>query len=69
LGVPPAAATWQDGVPVYAIQGADALEAWLLDRGVTNVKALNEVLAKGAKPWWDFDGGKANIEVVDQVIS
>jgi hypothetical protein len=26
-------------------------------------------LAKGAKPWWDFYGGKANIEVVDQVIS
>jgi tagatose 1,6-diphosphate aldolase len=62
-------ATWQDGVPVYATQGADALEAWLLDRGVTNVKALNEVLAKGAKPWWDFYGGKANIDVVDQVIS
>jgi tagatose 1,6-diphosphate aldolase len=62
-------ATWQDGIPVYATQGTAALDEWLLDRGVTNVKALNEVLSKGAKPWWDFYGGKANIEVVDQVVS
>ena len=61
-------ATWQDGVPVYATKGEGALEEWLLDRGVTNVKALNAVLAKGAKPWWDFYGGKGNIEVVDQVV-
>ena len=27
-------ATWQDGIPVYATQGAKALEAWLEDRGV-----------------------------------
>ncbi len=57
-------ATWQDGIPVYGQQGAAALEAWLEDRGVKNITALNEVLAKGAKPWWDFYGGKANIEVV-----
>jgi tagatose 1,6-diphosphate aldolase len=57
-------ATWQDGIPVYAQKGVDALEAWLEDRGVQNIKALNAVLAKGAKPWWDFYGGKANIEVV-----
>lgn len=62
-------ATWQDGVPVYATKGEGALEEWLLDRGVTNVKALNAVLAKGAKPWWDFYGGKGNIEVVEQVVS
>ena len=57
-------ATWQDGIPVYAKQGYDALVAWLEDRGVQNIKALNEGLAKGAQPWWDFYGGKANIEVV-----
>ena len=62
-------ATWQDAIPSYATKGVAALEEWLLDRGITNVKALNAVLAKGAKPWWDFYGGKANIEVVDQVIS
>ena len=57
-------ATWQDGIPVYAKQGYDALVAWLEDRGVKNIKALNEVLAKGAKPWWDFYGGKGQIEVI-----
>jgi tagatose 1,6-diphosphate aldolase len=57
-------ATWQDGIPVYAQQGFDALVDWLEDRGVKNIEALNAVLAKGAKPWWDFYGGKGNIEVV-----
>lgn len=58
-------ATWQDGIPVYAKQGSAALEAWLGDRGVQNIQALNEILAKGAKPWWAFYGGKENIEVVE----
>ena len=55
-------ATWQDGIPVYASKGYDALVAWLEDRGVKNIEALNKVLAKGAKPWWDFYGGKKKIE-------
>ena len=58
-------ATWLDGVPEYGKGGAKALRAWLSDRGVQNIQALNEVLAKGAKPWWDFYGGRENIEVVD----
>jgi tagatose 1,6-diphosphate aldolase len=58
-------ATWQDGIPEYGKGGAEALRAWLSDRGVQNIEALNEVLAKGAKPWWDFYGGKQNIDVVD----
>ncbi|HEY0739463.1 MAG TPA: tagatose 1,6-diphosphate aldolase [Herpetosiphonaceae bacterium] len=58
-------ATWQDGIPEYGKGGADALRSWLQDRGVQNIEALNQVLAKGAKPWWDFYGGKDNIEVVD----
>lgn len=58
-------ATWQDGIPVYAREGFDALEAWLNDRGVQNITALNEVLDKGAKPWWDMYGGKDAINVVD----
>jgi tagatose 1,6-diphosphate aldolase len=57
-------ATWQDGIPVYGQQGVEALEAWLEDRGVVNITALNEVLAKGAKPWWALYGGRENIEVV-----
>ncbi|MFQ3633388.1 tagatose 1,6-diphosphate aldolase [Roseiflexus sp.] len=58
-------ATWQDGIPVYAREGYDALEAWLNDRGVQNITALNEVLDKGAKPWWDMYGGKDAINIVD----
>ena len=57
-------ATWQDGLPVYAQNGADALEAWLEDKGVKNITALNETLAQGAQPWWNAYGGKENIEVV-----
>jgi tagatose 1,6-diphosphate aldolase len=60
-------ATWQDGIPAYGQEGLGALEAWLEDRGVKNITLLNEVLAKGAKPWWDFYGGKGNIDVVDPV--
>jgi tagatose 1,6-diphosphate aldolase len=57
-------ATWQDAIPIYAQEGAEALEAWLEDRGVQNISMLNEVLAKGAKPWWAAYGGKENIEIV-----
>jgi tagatose 1,6-diphosphate aldolase len=57
-------ATWQDAIPIYAKEGVGALEAWLEDRGVANITALNEVLAKGARPWWAAYGGKQNIEVV-----
>jgi tagatose 1,6-diphosphate aldolase len=58
-------ATWQEGIPAYGQGGAPALRAWLSERGVQNIRVLNEVLVKGAKPWWDFYGGKQNIEVVD----
>jgi tagatose 1,6-diphosphate aldolase len=57
-------ATWQDGIPVYAQQGFDALVAWLEDRGVQNISLLNQTLTTGAKPWWAAYGGKENIEVV-----
>jgi tagatose 1,6-diphosphate aldolase len=58
-------ATWQDGIPAYGKGGAAGLEAWLKDRGRKNVEALNQVLAKGARPWFDFYGGKGQVEVVD----
>lgn len=57
-------ATWKEGIPVFGKNGADALEEWLLDRGVKNITMLNETLAKGAKPWMSFYGGKENIEIV-----
>lgn len=57
-------ATWQEGIPVYAREGVTGLEAWLEDRGVQNITALNAVLAEGAKPWWTFYGGKEKLEVI-----
>ncbi len=57
-------ATWKDGIPVFAKGGPEALEAWLLDRGVQNIEALNKTLAKGAQAWYDTYGGLENIEVV-----
>ncbi|MFV9506412.1 MAG: tagatose 1,6-diphosphate aldolase [Oscillochloridaceae bacterium umkhey_bin13] len=57
-------ATWQDGIPVYGQHGLAALEEWLEDRGLANVHALNETLAKGAKPWWTLYGGLDQIEVI-----
>jgi tagatose 1,6-diphosphate aldolase len=62
-------ATWQDGIPAFANEGPEGFAAWLEDRGVQNITALNAVLAKGAHPWWDAYGGKENIEVVDLVVS
>lgn len=55
-------ATWQDAVPIYGAEGSTATEAWLLDRGVKNIQALNEVLDKYAKPWFMMYGGLENIE-------
>ncbi len=56
-------ATWQDGAPAYARGGAAGLRAWLQDRGVQNIQALNGVLNTTAKPWWDFYGGKDKIKL------
>jgi tagatose 1,6-diphosphate aldolase len=58
-------ATWQDAIPIYAKEGSEALEAWLEDRGVQNIEALNAVLATGARPWWTLYGGKENIQVAE----
>lgn len=55
-------ATWKEGIPVYAQKGVRALEDWLMDRGVKNIQALNQVLDKTAKPWWDVYGGKDKIQ-------
>lgn len=59
-------ATWQDGIPAYGSGGVQSLRTWLRDRGVQNIQMLNEVLARGAKPWWEFYGGKDQIELVEQ---
>jgi tagatose 1,6-diphosphate aldolase len=43
-------ATWKDGIPVFAAQGAHALEDWLQRDGVRNIEAVNEAL-RAAVPW------------------
>lgn len=48
-------ATWKEGIPIYAKQGAKALEEWLLREGVKNINAVNEAI-KGATPWWSKTG-------------
>lgn len=54
-------ATWKEGIPVYGAKGIKALEDWLEDRGVANIKALNKVINAGAHAWWDAFGGKDKV--------
>ena len=51
-------ATWKNGIPVYAKQGAKAFEAWMKDQGVKNITALNKVLEKSATSWYAAYGVK-----------
>jgi tagatose 1,6-diphosphate aldolase len=51
-------ATWKEGIPVYAKQGAKALEDWLAKEGVKNINAVNGAL-KAATPWY----GKMGVAV------
>jgi tagatose 1,6-diphosphate aldolase len=51
-------ATWKDAIPVYAKQGPKALEDWLKDQGVTNIKNVNGRLT-AAKPWFAFYGASS----------
>ncbi len=43
-------ATWKDGIPIYAKQGADAFRKWLETEGVKNIENVNERL-KAASSW------------------
>src|SRR5215813_477133 len=46
-------ATWKDGIPVYAKQGAKAFEQWLQNEGARNINNVNQSL-KGATPWYSL---------------
>ena len=48
-------ATWKDGIPIYAKQGAEAFRKWLQDQGVKNIENVNQRL-KAAKPWYPIYG-------------
>jgi len=57
-------ATWKDGIPVYAKKGVKALEDWLADQGVKNIKNVNAGL-KAAKPWYSFYGADSAAALAD----
>ena len=46
-------ATWKDGIPVYAKQGAKAFEQWLQSEGVKNIENVNASL-KAATSWFSL---------------
>jgi tagatose 1,6-diphosphate aldolase len=43
-------ATWKEGIPIYAKQGADAFRKWLESEGVKNINNVNGKL-KAATSW------------------
>lgn len=50
-------ATWKDGIPVYAKQGAKAFRDWMESVGVENIANVNESL-KSATSWFPIYGVK-----------
>src|SRR5919109_1086409 len=48
-------ATWKDGIPIYAKDGAAAFRKWLESEGVKNIENVNERL-KAATPWFSIYG-------------
>jgi tagatose 1,6-diphosphate aldolase len=57
-------ATWKDAIPIYGKQGLKALEDWLSDQGVKNIKNVNDRLS-AAKPWFEFYGAPSPAVLVD----
>ena len=55
-------ATWKDGIPIYAKQGANAFRQWLQSEGVKNIANVNDHL-KPARPWYEFYGAKTANEL------
>jgi tagatose 1,6-diphosphate aldolase len=55
-------ATWKDGIPIYAKQGAAAFRAWLQGEGLKNIANVNDRL-KPARPWYEFYGAKSASEL------
>jgi len=51
-------ATWKDGIPIYAKQGAKAFDQWLRDQGVKNINNVNKSL-KAASSWFPNYGVSA----------
>lgn len=48
-------ATWKDGVPIFAKQGAAAFRQWLETTGVANISNVNKAI-QPASAWFSFYG-------------
>jgi tagatose 1,6-diphosphate aldolase len=48
-------ATWKEGIPVYAKQGAEAFRKWLQTEGIKNINNVNDRL-KAATSWHSIYG-------------
>ncbi|MGE5734118.1 MAG: tagatose 1,6-diphosphate aldolase, partial [Acidobacteriota bacterium] len=48
-------ATWKEGIPVYAKEGAEAFRKWLQTQGVENINNVNDRL-KAATSWHEIYG-------------
>ncbi|MBS1799619.1 MAG: tagatose 1,6-diphosphate aldolase [Acidobacteria bacterium] len=55
-------ATWKDGIPIFAKQGAKAFRQWLETTGVENINNVNNAL-KAASPWYLKFGVKSLAEL------
>ena len=55
-------ATWKDGIPVYAKEGAAAFRRWLETKGVENISNVNTAIAS-AQPWFKFYGASGADEL------
>lgn len=44
-------ATWKEGIPIFAKQGAEAFQQWLETEGVANINNVNKAL-EAASPWY-----------------
>jgi len=55
-------ATWKEGIPIYAKEGAGAFRKWLESEGVKNIANVNERL-KPARPWYEFYDAKSAAEL------
>ena len=53
-------ATWKDGIPVFAKQGASAFDKWLRSEGVVNINNVNARL-KAATSWFGQYGVAAGV--------
>jgi tagatose 1,6-diphosphate aldolase len=55
-------ATWKDGIPIYAKQGAEAFREWLETTGVENIGNVNKAL-EAATPWYTKFGASSMEEL------